>query len=457
MNSILIIIAFNLIIFFRTLRFSICVDDVRHYARIQNGKFDLKPTLKTLPAWIQARLYGGGTLGRARPGEAPDAHLDHLLTICLHTTASVLVYLAFHSFWAAILYSCNPTNMQTSVWLNGRRYLINVILVMLMVIFPIAGIPLYMATGLFHYTAIFAPVLFLGWWSVPVAGLFYLLFRGRIDSVVKSRLANIPTPEWKTFTPKRLIVSIKIYGFHFFKMLFPGITLMNYPTLFMWGNTKEGNKDAYAFNFDFYLGILALLVSVLGVGILPPAYRLWAVFMALAIAQWCAIIPANQLLADRYTSTAMPFMMFFVAYFLPWQACLALAGFYVARLWSGMEMFCDVFHFWKYQLFYAPHITTPRKEIIIYLIHSGDYMKAWHYCREGLEYTPTDFSLLHRAAICAKAAGIRKQALEYVMKAEQNFYIGQEESQKAWCDEFKRQMKQEDLAQLDHGPKGKRR
>jgi hypothetical protein len=172
-------------------------------------------------------------------------------------------------------------------------------------------------------------------------------------------------------------------------------------------------------------------------------------FATLAILQWCAIIPATQLLADRYMSTAMPFMMFFLAYFVNNPLIIAVvAGFYSARLLSSMEMFESIWSYYKYQIYHAPHITTPRKDLVNYFLHVGDHMKAWHYTREGLEYDPTDFSLLHRAAICAKACGSRKQALEYLVKAEQNFYIDQEDSQKAWCDDFKAQMKKEDFAQV---------
>lgn len=457
MDPVLIIIAFNLFIFFRTLRFSICVDDIRQYKRVQDGLYDEKLTFRG----IASRLYGGGTFGRAKAGEAPDAHVDHAFTIFLHTLASVLIYLAFGqssiSFWAAILYSCNPTNTQTSVWLNGRRYLVNVIIVLTIVILSgikygwLACLPLYTMTGLFHVTAIFGPILFLGWFSLPAFGVFYLFFRKHINEKIARRFKDIQSKDWREFKAKRLIVIVKCYGFFIQKMLLPGTTLMNYPTLFMWGVTKEGNDDAYAYNFDFYRGIIAFLITVVCYIALPSNFRPMAIFATLAILQWCAIIPATQLLADRYTSTAMPFVMFFVAYFVQSPIVLAiLTGFYTAKLWYAMEMFTDIWHYYKYQLYHAPYITTPRKDLINYLIHVGDHMKAWHYTREGLEFAPKDFSMLHRAAIAARACGSTKQAMEYLMKAEANPYLDQEESQKQWCDEFRAQMKKMDLAQLNN-------
>jgi hypothetical protein len=316
-----------------------------------------------------------------------------------------------------------------------------------MVLFPVVGIPLYFATGLFHVTAIFAPVLFLGWMAIPAGFIFYYLFRNNINAEVKRRLSTIASRDWKTFTPKRLIVSVKVYGFHFFKMFIPGITLMNYPTLFMWGVTKEGNDDAYAFNFDFFVGCMALASSAGLMLAVHADYRVYAVFLILATLQWCAIIPATQLLADRYVSTAMPFMMFFVAYFLPWQVCLALTGFYIARLWDTMDMFTSIWHYYKYQIYHAPQITTPRKDLINYCINMGDHLSAWHHTREGLMLTPNDFSLLHRAAICAKACGSMTQSMEYLAKAEQNLYIDQEETQLAWVKRFKEDMKKQAMAQ----------
>lgn len=468
MEKVLLIIVFNLILFFRTLRFSLCVDDVRQYQRVFNSGFPL--FFKNPLAAIQARLYGGGTFGRIstetedtpanREKARKFSELDHLFTVSLHTLASVLVYIAFGStqisFIAAILYSCNPTNTQTSIWLNGRRYLVNVILVLTMVILSsikygwIAAIPLYALTGLMHVTAIFSPVIFVGFISIPLMILFYLLFGKNIDDRVRSRMSSIHSKDWKNYTPKRLIIITKTYGFYFFKMIFPGKTLINYPTLFFWGVTKQGNDDAYSINFDFYVGIVSFVITGIIAAVVPPAYKGYVIFMFLAILQWCAIIPATQLLADRYVSTAMPFMMFFLAFFIQSPIVLiALAGFYTAKLWSTSEMFESIFSYWKYQMYHAPHITTPRKEVIDYLIQRGDFFKAFFYVREGLEYLPNDFALLHRAAICSKAIGSRKNALEFVMRAEQNMYLDQEETQKEWCQFFKDQMKKEDTTQIN--------
>ena len=460
MQNILIIIAVNLFVFFRTLRYSLCVDDIRQYKRIQDGNLDGK-FLDSPIEWISRRFYGGGTLGRAKPGDAPDAHADHLVTILLHTLASVLVYVAFGqsqvSFWAAVLYALNPTNTQTSVWLNGRRYLVNVILILTMLIISnykygwLACLPLYAATGLFHVTAIFSPILFIGWVSIPIMAAFYLIFKKQIDLKLKIRYESILSDDLRKINKNRIIVIIKCFGFHFFKMISPGKNLMNYPELFYWGVNQRGNKDAYAINFDFYRGCAAFLISAVCLVAVPESYRPYVIFMVLATLQWCAIIPAQQLLADRYTSAAIPFMMFLLAYFIQSPLILAcIAGFYLARLWSTMEMYESIWQYYRYQMYHAPHITTPRKDLINYLINVQDYMKAWHYTREGLEYDPNDFSMLHRAAICARAVGSRKQALEYLIKAEQHLYIGQEETQKQWCQDFKDQLKREDLAQLNN-------
>lgn len=453
MNEILIIIAFNLIVYFRTLKFTLIVDDIRWYKGKQDrGRLkisDIK-SLRGLKNYVYDSLYGGGTFSN-------DTELDHLLSIFLHTTICVLMYIAFGqnqiSFWAAMLYACNPINNQTAIWLNGRRYAINIMLTLLMVItykmkyFWILTPFLYFSTGIFHATAFFAPLLCLknSLWFLLTAQGFLLMHGAELRAKYESYANANNNEEMKKFGVNKLIVVVKSYGIYFCRMIFPGVTMMNYPQLFFWGVNKEGNRAAYSLDFDFYKGAGCILISVVGLVALPGIFKSILLFTILSTLQWSSIVPSNQILADRYASMPNIGMMIIVSYllqtFLPQYSVLILIGFisvYLVQLNTTMRMYKDIWHYYEYQLYFCPWITTPRKDLVNYLINTGDFLKAWMLTKDGLKYTPNDFALLHRAAICAKAIGGRHQAKEYIDKAEKNFYLGQEQSQTQWIKHFRK-------------------
>lgn len=458
MNEILIIIALNLIIYFRTLKFTIIVDDIRWYKKVEDGLFK-GCNWKT---FFPTRLYSGGTFG-VKPieimGSDIQPQLDHLFTTSLHATICVLMYLALGhnaiSFWGAILYACNPVNNQTAVWLNGRRYAVNIILVLLMVlvshikyvwmIWPV----LYAMTAAFHATAIFAPLVVCDqWWLILLIGQAFLLLNGKsLREKYQSLADSNKNEEMKKLEWNKIIVVVKSFGFYFFNMLWPEVTMMQYPQLFYWGITKGGNENAYAFNQDFYKGCVALVLSASACILLPSHFRLYALLGTLATLQWSSIFPSTQALADRYVSLPNVFVMVILSYLVQSifphysiEIIVAIIGIYLGRLNVTMLMYKDIWNYYEYQIFFCPWITTPRKDWIAYLINTQDYLKAWQLTRDGLKYTPNDFALLTRGAICAKGIGSRQQAKEYIEKAEKNLYLGQEDEQKEWIKIFKKNL-----------------
>ena len=179
MQEYLIIILFVLVLYFPALKCLVIVDDVRWYGAIKQGHWAWKnkPTLKTFPKWLVDRLYSGGTFGiqwnqKITRWSITSVQIDHAFSIALTAVIGVLMYLDFHSFWAVLLWASSSITTHIAVWLNGRRYAINTILVLLMVAcinaggyWPILALPLYAITPFFHMTALCAPVLY--WPSIP--------------------------------------------------------------------------------------------------------------------------------------------------------------------------------------------------------------------------------------------------------------------------------------------------
>ena len=206
--NIIIIISFNFILYYKTLSYGLIMDDDKWYSKIKEQgiyRFKYVNNLESIKYFIQERLYGGTTFGT-------NERIEHSFTLILHIFASCLIYIVFGynniSFFASILYSCNPINHSTSIWLNGRRYLINVILVLLIMIvwkYGIWGraitILLYLSTGIFHLTALFTPVLF-GIGNLGLLACFYVIFGNNIIAIVKSRSDAIAESDIKHFSPE---------------------------------------------------------------------------------------------------------------------------------------------------------------------------------------------------------------------------------------------------------------
>lgn len=437
-----IIICVVIIFYIRTIEYSIIVDDIRQYAMIKKGAFKwrkerlgntLFSKIKYINKFICSRLYGGGTFG-------DNTIKDHALATGLHALTCCLIYNAFGSnhisFWTALLYAVNPINNQTAIWINGRRYQIVVILSLLALIFKPWGIIFYLYSFNLQVTATFLPVLF-----SDISPLFLLLppflmligFK-RFKSKYDSRMLRIANRDQKTWGWGRIKVVIKSYGFFFFKMLHPVITMFNYPNLIQWGVTKKGNADAYAVNFAFWQGIFALGATLWLAT--TPELTLMALFVFLGTLQWSAIICAFQQLADRYISVVNVFMMYMVSYLLfthlPNYAPILLFGLacsYVTQLNITMRMFKSIETFFAYQLYYHPEMSRNR---IIYAdsyLSIQDITSAWLIVKEGLRYEPDDFELLFRAAQCAIVTALFDKAEEYIARAEQNYYIDSEEVQ----------------------------
>lgn len=451
MLNIGIIILFNLVLFFPALKCLIIVDDIRWYRKIKEGHFKLTTGWRN----IVERLYSGGTFGvefdkkpkvwtlwGIKVSEFTSIQIDHAFSVFLQIVICLLMYADFHSLWAVLLFASSSITTHIAVWLNGRRYAINIILVLIMVYcinlhsyWTLLALPLYCITPFFHMTAFFTPILYP--WSIPVMLLIVACFWKRIYDRVLSRINAIFECDRKYIKPRRIIVVIKTYGFYFFKMILPLQTRTCYGFLYMWGETPDGDKDAYAINWDFAKGLAALLAISLLYIFSPSNIRPYVILAFLSTLQWCNIINATQVTADRYACMPLVFMSVILAHFLPIWLMIGMISVNVTCTSQCYRMYENVQGMFDYHFYHWPNITLVNKEYIAFCIKCGDYIKAYTLTKECLRYNPTDFSLLHAAAVCARVANERKQARAYVELAEQHLYYGQEEIQKRWIANFK--------------------
>lgn len=433
-----IIIFVALAFYVRTIRYSIIVDDIRRYKQFEKGfgKFPWTNP-RQMVTQIFNMFYGAGTFGR-------NTYIDHTLTVCMHALVCVLVYLAFGSsfisFCTALIYCVHPMNSQVSVWLNGRRYQVCVIFILLMLIFKPWGIIFYFPMLVFQMTGIFAPILYMdaGWWVLALVPMLVYLNRKKIDGALDSRYASIFCKDHRNFSWKRLYIIPKCYGFYFFNMIYPERSMMNYKSLYEWGLTQKGNKDAYSFNMEFWRGILAFALTGLGFWYFKGFnFYMWA-FMVVATMQWSGIIGAFQMLTDRYVSVAIVFMQYFICLlaftFLGHYALVFLAfmfGSHIANLNITLRMYYHIDSFFDYQLFFRPEMAKHRSFRANYYLKHNKIAQAWSLIEIGLWYDSKHFMLLYDAAVCSRMAGNMKQAEHFISEAEKYFFIDQEKNQSA--------------------------
>lgn len=407
----------------KTIFNGLCVDDVNLYNKYT--AIDKRINFKD-------RFYGGFTFVWNRK---VNLKLEHCFRVFLFSVACVLIHLAFGrnniSFCAALLYAFNPVNSQIALWLNARRYLINIIIVLLMMILGPIGLVLYPLTGFLQVGALFSFILIWPWG--PLAASVLALFAGRhILISFKNRFNRIPNNAKKQYTLKRSIVIVKCYGYYFFEMVFPRQRLFYDRLLYFWGITDEGNRDAYSFNFDFFKGLVAILLTMALYIEFPGLYL---IYMVLCMLQWSNFVTATMTVADRYMSMPAVFMMYFLSTLLhkyfgyyAFHIIIGLTVYYACVMRSAFPMFEDMYSFWRYHLWYDPRGVSARSFAINEYILQKNYIKAFDLVTEGLNYRPNDFKFLTQAAVCYSHFRNYEESINCINKAKTRIYHGQEEN-----------------------------
>ncbi len=451
----LIIVSVVALFYARIINYLLVVDDTTQYQLMLNGQ-----TCKLKEAgfirWIKYKCYGfGGIFGVNTKNEITKRNSirkDHALTVFLHAVICCLIYEALGhniiSFWAAILYAVNPINHQTAIWSNGRRYALNIILVLVMLMLPKPfGVLAWLCTPILHLTAVFAPLM-LGWkyaLIIPAAGAIAWYWQW---NDYKMRLATQKTQEMLKYTPKRIIPSVKLFGFYFIRSFWPGRVMMVYPHLYFWGLTKEGTQDAHRLNLSFWKGVLAILLVVAGLFYFKGQNLLYFVFAVLSIVQWCGFLTVTQHSCDRYIATATPFMMYlgssllftsFGAGALP--IILFFAGLYISELNVVMRMYKSIISFHEYENFFYPSNIVSRGCMVHGMMAEKQPLIAWYEMQTALRYHPYDMRMNILAAEISLVMADKKMAQHHLNIAMQGCYDGQWDSQKPCFDEIQRRIK----------------
>jgi len=327
--------------------------------------------------------------------------LDHAFTILLTSIVSCLIYLCWGNIWLALLYACHPMNNQTTLWLNGRRYQLSLILGLLSYKLPILGFvgyplalwvhpisaPFIILTGIFV-----TPLAYL--WAIP--GVFAL---PKLNRWLQGRWKIQNFELYKRFNEGKPVLATKCLGDYFVKSLFPRGFTMYHPTI--WGVAElEGNRlRAYAENLHLYLSI-ALIASVgFLCAYLGGMAQMGFIIAVVGLIPWIGLwINPTQLWAERYaTLSNIGFCMMLIAFAdaTPFGAIckLSLILWFSIIVLKDMEMYRDVFSF-----FFKHFIDQPHNQNAAYFGTTGFNNYARDHKKAG---NPNDVKIFASASMCS--------------------------------------------------------
>lgn len=362
-------------------------DDVWHRRMFEQKKLLRERKIKLL-GFIHDAVYGGGLFYLPK--------WDHLATIILHGINCSLIVHAF-GLPVALLYLINPINNQTVLWLNGRRYALNVICVLLAWNFWWMA-PVFLPLGLWiHITGAASPLLFLWtpyWPAIPLVGALSWFFGQKwIKARIKSRAEDFkPGNENQVIRWKKIILFVKTIGYQFVNCVLPNKPAMYHDFLYYFSSTKEGTETGYKLNGDFWKGIAVLLFLALD-------HSFFAFWFFIFIAQWCNVYQVTMNASDRYNCLAgIGAMALVVKYaaMLPFgnYVLVGLAVFYIVKYQPLFMAYRNTENFHLYHIAQQPDIINPRFFLSKIYIARKDPYSAFSVIKQGMRYRPHDFKLM---------------------------------------------------------------
>ena len=427
MTNLYLIILTNLLVFWRTLRYSLVIDDRCRYLNIEERK-GYKTTLwRVLKNWT----YSGHC--------DINIQIDHLCTIFLHTTTCCMIYIAFgestQALLASLLFSVLPVNNQVSIWLNGKRYACNAILVLAMWYMKPLGWVFWLFTPLWNINAFMAPMLFLRtqwWWLAFTIPLFLLIGWNTIYKRWLGRIAMMPEGEIRTIAPRKLKLVPKAFGYYFWHCIFPRDMAFYHMLLSNFGHSEKDNKECYALDAQFWVGVVTLA------GVLTTMALNWHNPLGLGLfwylvflAQYLHFpISVTQAIAERNTYIANIGLMWAVSYLCLTTPILfpILFTYYLTKLWNFMPAYKDLYNFYGYSLHTFPDHFRARAHRAKLHLEQKQYFFAVRECAIGLYHRPTDCRLNILMAQALINLGMFGDAEVRLKTVEDNLVIGQEQT-----------------------------
>ena len=435
-EAILIIVAVNLALYLKTLRYKFVSDDFTVWRN--------PPVAKN--AWHKAWLRFTGAAKYLTPAVrflfvnkklfiavVKTEEVEHLLALLIHIAIGVSIYFAFGpsevSFVAALLYSVNPVNNQATIWPAGRGYALPILCLMLAMAVPIIS-PLTLYFCSWYTIGFLAPLALVGskaWYVLASMPIIWFIHSRKYRKAINLKSSMETFDEDKKFDLNKVTVFLKTYGFYLALCLFPiRITFYHHHLQSMAGSMKD--KAHSLWDKYFWIGLVGILGTI-GYACYSWNPISWAlVAFLVTIAPFCNVIRANQEIAERFTALPNLFLMYVLALWITAYPTLitGFLVFYAIRTFYSIRMYKDEYWITEVAVFEDPHAwwawhcramkrwdTQSHKEALI----------LWVMAKI---ISPREFKVLMNIATCLRLLKNDKEADEHLALAEQNMVKGQE-------------------------------
>jgi hypothetical protein len=416
--NILLIITVWVLLFHKALFYGLVIDDINR----ENNKQS-----KGLTLFLES-------LRCSNVGYSTKKYLffDHLVSLVIHLIATLLINNYF-GVLTALLFLVHPNCLQVAVWLNGKRYGIGTIIALIGLNFPIiSGISLF--SGAWQASTLGAGVISALYnfnWSFLI--ILVALFHVK-HFIAKYKSREKMVSQYKTGN-ERFILSAKLYGRYFFNTILPTQPAMFYPEIGQFDLHKTEKENAVNINNDFYLGVLAIVSTL----ILVYYYPLF-IWFPLSIIGYLHLQKRHpvQNFADRYIYCGQIVLLYIIS-----QTPLALffAGYYFLMTSLGMVQYKNMETFLEYNVKLYPNCSRIAYFYALKQWENGNLPKAYVFCKDSLVYNPNNFDLLFLFARINNDYGQIDKAVYYLTKAKNCAYYGQEEKLQKRCDKILEEIK----------------
>lgn len=429
LEKISIILLANIIFYAKSICFKYSSDDIPVF---QNPP-PTRDKWEKIMFWLDGRI-------RTNP------QADHFLTILMHATVCVFIYLGFGkndvSFLAALLFAFNPTTNQGSVWISGRSYVLAAIGMTGILAIPILGFP-FLLLAMYTNAGFIAPLTLIGSNAsgillfLPLA--FFINWR-RFSGNVKNKMTHEMITEDKAIKPEKIVLALKTFGFYTTLCLFPFRNAFYHS--YLQSSSGCGRFKAYSVNDRFFWIGLTMAVSIVLYWILVP----WNM-VSFGLLWWCVCIAPfsnfmrmSQEIAERYCYLPMVGLMFVLATMIisyPILIAIFLTA-YAVRMWFLMDMYQDEYYLLEHSCILDPsswfvwHVRAMKRW------NSKSIQEAVILWVMAHRISPNEFKLNMNLATILATNNNKKEALEYLKKAEENIPPGQEAQSKEIIDRWKK-------------------
>jgi hypothetical protein len=415
MVEIVILVVVSCALYGRSIGYDLVVDEVDMHRRR-----DLR---------LRERFYGAAMFS--------DKRADRIATILLHTVVSAMVWVSFGmtdvAFMAALLFLVHPVNNQCAVWMNGKRYAFNALIVLLVNWWP-AMVPLLVLCPFLQVSAVVAPFvlaaknpLFL--FATPVVLLFVIGYLDRF----KGKCTNLGSKKLYTVSPDKIAIYVKTIGYYLAHCLFPRNIFMWHPFLFTLHVNKDDTHHYYRpAGFSFIVGVISIIATLLLIVLnLDNNIGYGLLWWLLFISVFGNIVTVTQNIADRYCYLPLIGLMVAVAMALKSFGILPagylLAVYYATKTDTFIPMYRDMKAFLLHHTFYAPGCPRPWLYLSNRSLGANLAPNGFYFATEGNYHNPRDGKLMFQVANCLFLLGDPGAAKQYYEMARRHIPEGFEQ------------------------------